>query len=365
MAEDAREQLGPRLKKQFRDIKKQLAKTKSQIMSTGLSDDYLRQQWALQKEAQLTLDSRKWCIRSLLLIANGTLGRPSNLNKKLDKLQEIQAKIDEIEVQQEKGVKSAKIPSRAGRPRMRTRNAHDGLEAKRMDLVAKQEDLYTSIHVQFEGAYPLFKGLAPDFRAILIKALVLKFDIRRQAIQILFDHDRLDQSAAGKNPVLGMPLFIPLLYPTNSSYAWMVLGTKAHQTIRNTISTSSPILKRHIKTYNEYCNRLSELHDPQSWKTPLPQELPTTIQELRSGHSTLWQDAEWDLAGDRKAPAWMEDPETRRGIHALLQFDRCSEEMERLPLESDNMLRWFCSELLATDIAIRLPQSRSLVWFAV
>lgn len=66
-----------------------------------------------------------------------------------------------------------------------------------------------------------------------------------------------------------------------------------------------------------------------------------------------------------KAPAWMEGPETRRGIHALLQFDHCSEEMERLPLGSDNMLRWFCGELLATDIAIRLRQSESLIWFAV
>lgn len=56
-------------------------------------------------------------------------------------------------------------------------------------------------------------------------------------------------------------------------------------------------------------------------------------------------------------PKWLEDPEIRIGIRAMLDQDRCLEERRRLGIEADNLCRCYGRELAAIEVAMRQPKS--------
>jgi hypothetical protein len=58
-----------------------------------------------------------------------------------------------------------------------------------------------------------------------------------------------------------------------------------------------------------------------------------------------------------KTPRWIESPEVREGIRAMLSLDQCREERQRLGREADNMCQWFGNELTYTEIVIADPKS--------
>jgi hypothetical protein len=109
-----------------------------------------------------------------------------------------------------------------------------------------------------------------------------------------------------------------------------------------------------IRKYNTYCATLEHLYDPAS-KLPLPLPLPTKLVDLRD-NSTLMEDV-WTTPSQESPPAWLEDPNVRSGIRAMLKKDRCLEERRRLGIEADNLCRWFGRELLAVELALRQPCS--------
>jgi hypothetical protein len=111
-----------------------------------------------------------------------------------------------------------------------------------------------------------------------------------------------------------------------------------------------------ICKFNSYCERLESLYDP-SWSIPLPTPLPTKLADLRNDQ-TLMEDV-WITPSVGDVPRWMEDPDVRDGIRALLKWERCQEEQRRLGLEADNLCRWFGDELAALELALRLPTSKS------
>jgi len=109
-----------------------------------------------------------------------------------------------------------------------------------------------------------------------------------------------------------------------------------------------------IRKYNNYCEQLSQLHDP-TWTVPLPAPLPTTLDALRND-PTLMQDV-W-ITPSAEIPGWLGDVNVRNGICALLKHERCLEEQCRLGLEADNMCRWFGYELTAIQVALLQSESR-------
>ncbi|KZP31005.1 hypothetical protein FIBSPDRAFT_945504 [Athelia psychrophila] len=56
-------------------------------------------------------------------------------------------------------------------------------------------------------------------------------------------------------------------------------GTKMHQRTRAAITKRTPALMRAIRTFNKYCAKSSDLHDP-SWTIPVPSPLPTHLADL-------------------------------------------------------------------------------------
>lgn len=99
---------------------------------------------------------------------------------------------------------------------------------------------------------------------------------------------------------------------------------------------------------------MAELHDAE-WGIPLPEPLPLKLDALRSG-SLLMEDV-WITCSPGAIPPWLEDPNIRAGIRAMLQLDHCIEERWRLGIEADNLCRWFGRELRATETAVVLPAS--------
>ena len=95
---------------------------------------------------------------------------------------------------------------------------------------------------------------------------------------------------------------------------------------------------------------MRELHKP-DWLIPIPQSLPTDLGTLRDS-SELMEDV-WISRSPGPIPRWLEDPDVRDGICALLKQDRCLEEKQRLHIEADNLCRWFGREVAAVELMLR------------
>ncbi len=62
--------------------------------------------------------------------------------------------------------------------------------------------------------------------------------------------------------------------------------------------------------------------------------------------------------GSPSPPLWLDDTVTRKGIRALLKYDRCIEERRRIGNEADHLSRWFGNQLAAVELAIRSSESK-------
>ena len=136
-------------------------------------------------------------------------------------------------------------------------------------------------------------------------------------------------------------------------------GTKLHQQTRKAISKRQPALMNAIRKFNTYCGELKALYDP-LWLIPLPRPLSTKLAELRADQS-LMEDV-WIKPADDQVPLWLEDQNVRQGIRGLLKRDRCIEEHCRLGMESDNLCRWYGTELAAVELALKTPGSQCAVF---
>ena len=70
----------------------------------------------------------------------------------------------------------------------------------------------------------------------------------------------------------------------------------------------------------------------------------------------------WIKPADDQVPLWLEDQNVCQGIRGLLKRDRCVEERRRLGMESDNLCRWYGTELVAVELALRTPGSQFVVF---
>lgn len=113
-----------------------------------------------------------------------------------------------------------------------------------------------------------------------------------------------------------------------------------------------------IKKFNSYCAKLEDIHDP-AWDIPLPLPLPTTLADLRD-RSSLMEDV-WVSPSETKQQPWLNDPDVRAGIRAMIKLDRCIEEQRRLGQEADNLCAWFRRELGAVELAIRTPKCKCTI----
>ncbi|OSD02619.1 hypothetical protein PYCCODRAFT_1410600 [Trametes coccinea BRFM310] len=317
--EKAREELGAWIRSRFKNgVEAREAVAMAHLLACGVSTEELRAQWSLQQSSQLA--SRPHA--------------PARLKRELDSVLSLQAELDTIEkhlstVQDSILVSGANPISQGFVDSLRRSHAH---------TVKKVEEFYVSLNVTDHG-FPELKNLPLEFVRTLLIARDLKINIRKRAIGSFFEWDKLDRAAGGRD---------------------QPLGTKLHQQTRKAIAKRTPALMTAIRKFNTYCDTLKTVYNAE-WNFPLPQHLPTELGALREDTSLLtdvWiTPTETDMP-----PRWLDDPQVRSGIRALLNKDRCQEERRRLGQEADNLCRWYGRELAAVELALRMPQNSQIAF---
>ncbi|KAI0707020.1 hypothetical protein C8Q76DRAFT_629548 [Earliella scabrosa] len=306
----AREELGNWHRSRLRNgVEARSAKADQELFQLQIPIPELREQWKLQRAAQLSLKNHA----------------PARLKRELDKVLSLQTDLDEIA----KHVASmqANIASPDINPQ-----AHSCLESLKKShgrTMDKVEALYASLNVPDE--FPQLQGLPLPFVQTLLMARDLKINIRKRAIGSFFEWDKLDRAAGGRD---------------------QPLGTKLHQQTRKAISKRTPALLTAIRKFNGYCDNLKTLRE-KDCNIPLPTHLPTELGALREDPSLLTDVWIAPAKTDAPSPPWLEDANVRRGIRAMLAKDRCLEERRRLGDEADNLCRWYGNELAAVELALR------------
>ena len=79
----------------------------------------------------------------------------------------------------------------------------------------------------------------------------------------------------------------------------------------------------------------------------------------------IWQDIGLTDENDNNIaiPPWLADDDVREGIRALLDYNRCEEEEERLKQERISLQQWFTEEWIILDTAISWSQNDSEVLY--
>jgi hypothetical protein len=266
---------------------------------------------------------------------------PAKLKKDLDRLIAIQGDLDRIELTIKEATKALGAGPQTLSPLKDLTLVYDELSNKLDALIAS---------LNITDSFPSLRDLPFEAVHKLLLARDLKINIRKRAIGSFFENERLEQASGGRNQALGE------CNPGHNILRVIdrIAGTKEHQRVRTAIEKrKSPFLSA-IRRFNKLCAELKELIKP-DWKIPVPEPLPTDIHKLRT-QSHIMEDV-WIERNLEKTPRWIESPEVRQGIRAMLSLDRCREERLRLGTEADNMCRWFGTELSQTEIAIADPKS--------
>lgn len=79
----------------------------------------------------------------------------------------------------------------------------------------------------------------------------------------------------------------------------------------------------------------------------------------------IWQDVgldDTDLSSENAIPQWLGNEDVRKGIKALLEWDRCKEELRRLSYERSAMQEWLLEEWQCTIRGIETEQDLNIVY---
>ncbi|GLB38031.1 hypothetical protein LshimejAT787_0410820 [Lyophyllum shimeji] len=313
IGQDLQENLGDWIRCRLKAVGHRDSEAQTVLAKCSLSLDELREQWRLQREAQLSIRAH----------------HPVKLKKHLNSLLNLQGELYSMD----KSIEATRMdvltdasPQAAVKFLEKVERAHE---------ITKEtvEALYAALDVH--ESFPELEGVDLDFVRTLLMARDLKINIRKRAVGSFFEWDRLDQATGGRH---------------------QALGTKLHQATRAAIKKRTPALINSINKFNTYCATLDRLHKPE-WGIPIPEPLPTLLGELRED-ALLMQDV-WITRTPGKLPRWLEDSKVRNGIRAMLKTDRCLEERRRLGMEADNLCRWFGRELTAIERALVTASSLS------
>ncbi|KAN0087822.1 hypothetical protein V8E55_006443 [Tylopilus felleus] len=308
---EIRADLGDWIKRHLRrGVDHQGHAAREQVENSNHTVKKLQEQWALQKELQLSIRAYA----------------PARLKKQLDTVISLQSDLDATE----KALQAARNTIEKDPVASESITVFDGLERTYDCLMSKVDALYASLNVQDQ--FPELDGIDFDFVQTLLLVRDLKINIRKRAVGSFFEWDKLDQA----------------------------VDMKLHQQTRKAIAKCQPALMSAIRKFNTYCEHLAELHDP-SWSIPVPNPLLTKLAELRADQ-TLMEDV-WITPSVGAVPLWIADQDVRNGIRGMLKGDRCLEEQRCLGLEADNLCHWYGDELAALELSLLSPENEDFALF--
>jgi hypothetical protein len=184
-----------------------------------------------------------------------------------------------------------------------------------------------------DGQQSLAKLKASKFLQKRVNALALKTRIRKRLRDRKFELDRLERAYR----------------QTTSNEA------KLSSHIHNQVKRHEPSIVQLVTKYNKLCTEM--LHIKTVGNAPANHLVPTIIEKAGlfqlDVDDDIWQDIGLnDDIIEGSASAWLCDKNTRRGIKALLELDRCIEEEERLSKERCVLQEWFMEEWEIVQIAL-------------
>ncbi|PPQ73357.1 hypothetical protein CVT26_015449 [Gymnopilus dilepis] len=329
---DGRDDLGAWLGRRLRSLKSQQKTAEKTLSDIGIPLEELREQWELQKAAQL-------------------IDVPEGSTHQLDSILNLHGRMDGVG----ETIQAARKSLKAASASKKVIAMLDALQRSHDQNIKEIGSL--GLYVSSNAEEPLSKQLGSNSEFVHTLRLTrdLKASIRKRAIGSFFELDRLDQAVGGRS--LGLGDYDLFTTPSDGHLSMIyVSGTKLHQQTRKAIAKRKPALMSSIRKYNEHCATLEQLYDP-SYKLPLPRPLPMKLADLRD-NSDLMEDV-WTTPGD-ELPLWLESTDVRAGIRAMLKRDRCIEELQRLELEAKNLETWFVRELAAVELALRQPANAQL-----
>ncbi|KAE9387146.1 hypothetical protein BT96DRAFT_1005404 [Gymnopus androsaceus JB14] len=138
----------------------------------------------------------------------------------------------------------------------------------------------------------------------------------------------------------------------------------------DSVKRRKPGIVKLAKEYNSLCQRMHVLISKQSAPRNAIAPEPIPLKELfrLDVDDAIWQDVGLDDSADTGAPPqWLCDDKVRKGIKAILECDRCEEELRRLRAERSCLLEWmqeeWCVLERATEEVIRLGDADLLYHF--
>ncbi|EJD33756.1 hypothetical protein AURDEDRAFT_76731 [Auricularia subglabra TFB-10046 SS5] len=309
IADTKRDELGQWLGGKWKKLRLRECEAREEIRRAGYSARTLREQWALQRESQLSM--RK-------------LTAP-RLKKELEAVMEIQDQIQSVEESIATLEESLRTPNVEATQRL------DDLRTTLAQLTRQAEKLYSALNVQDD--FPEISEYGVDFVRALIKAYDAKCIARQKLIGRFFEWEHLDQAVGGR----GEPL-----------------GTKQHQRVLQAIQKRGPATMNAITRYNDACAKVRELLPPGK-QYPLPEPLSTDLTTLKDDPALL-EDV-WLSGAPDQGALWLTDKAVRVAIRAQQLLDRCDEEKTRLRREEQQLFDWLELEARAVVHALYDPAS--------
>ncbi|KAK7452231.1 hypothetical protein VKT23_012336 [Stygiomarasmius scandens] len=121
---------------------------------------------------------------------------------------------------------------------------------------------------------------------------------------------------------------------------------KLHDHTRDSVQRRDPSILALASKYNNLCDDIEDLiccgKAPTHAVTPKKID-KSTLFNLDTDED-LWQDIGLMDDGDCPPPPWMVDDKVRKGIQAMLELDRCTEEAARLQIQRQSLQEWFTEE---------------------
>ncbi|KAG6806240.1 hypothetical protein H0H92_012089, partial [Tricholoma furcatifolium] len=138
---------------------------------------------------------------------------------------------------------------------------------------------------------------------------------------------------------------------------------KVNEHTEASVKRRDPSITDLASTYNKLCDKLVELF--KAGKAPchalLPQKIEAKGLFALDVDDAIWQDVGLGMdGGDHTPPVWLSNEKAREGIRALLEYDRCLEEDERLRYELRNLRSWCSEEWQVVNAALANAESNGL-----
>ncbi|EDR14713.1 uncharacterized protein LACBIDRAFT_305654 [Laccaria bicolor S238N-H82] len=197
-----------------------------------------------------------------------------------------------------------------------------------------------------DGRLNLERLLGNKFLRLHVNALALKQHLRNRLQQRKFELDSLERDTAKLQPIV---------------------SKKLQEHSESQIKRKEPGIQKLAKKYNNLCSELEKMikakQSPRGARAP--HKIATEGLFKLDVDDDIWQDVgldDTDLSSENAIPQWLGNEDVRKGIKALLELDRCKEELRRLSYERSAMQEWLIEEWQCVIKGIENEQDINIIY---